>query len=458
MQLPVTRPARPSNRLRLVAATAVVLLAMTTVAAPVAAFADDPPPTLLTLTDTVVGGSADPASWSLAAYAPTGALPGPSGTTGSAGATGEITPGVSYALAESGGDLAYYQLAGPGGVVAPLSTISWQCNQVDENGTIIPGYADGLNGLVTVPAGWHVRCNAINKPRATVTVEQENGQQDPTTDSPIHFTVTFSEPVSGFGSSGVVLGGTAGASTASVTGGPTTFTAAVSGMTQPGSVTLSVPAGAATNADGATTSASTSVDNLVQWTTAAPSDGTNPVVTCASPRPVFFLNQSGARVYAHLVDETAPTTPQLISKAASTSQVGARTVTVAGTDAAGNPGSAVCGYSVVYRFAGFAAPVKNWPQVNTSTRAGQTIALYFAVADKYGRPVTTLPGGAVPISTTCQQPTRAAATSATSLRNLGYGHYRFDVTTPRSWAGSCRVLGFRLADGVPHVAAFQLRW
>ncbi|MCB0983162.1 MAG: hypothetical protein KDB06_00775, partial [Ilumatobacter sp.] len=68
----------------------------------------------------------------------------------------------------------------------------------------------------------------------TVTVEQGGSQSDPTTVSPIVFDVVFSEPVTGFTNADVTLGGTAGATTAVVNGGPTTYTVQVSGMTQSG--------------------------------------------------------------------------------------------------------------------------------------------------------------------------------------------------------------------------------
>src|SRR5947199_78280 len=46
-------------------------------------------------------------------------------------------------------------------------------------------------------------------------------QADPTSTAPITFTAVFSEPVSGFTGSDVVIGGTAGGTTtAAVTGGP----------------------------------------------------------------------------------------------------------------------------------------------------------------------------------------------------------------------------------------------
>ncbi|HEY0192664.1 MAG TPA: hypothetical protein VGC42_16205, partial [Kofleriaceae bacterium] len=71
----------------------------------------------------------------------------------------------------------------------------------------------------------------------TVTIDQAAAQLDPTNTSPIHFTVVFSEPVTGFTGSDVVLGGTAGATTATVSGSGTTYDVAVTGMTGDGTVT-----------------------------------------------------------------------------------------------------------------------------------------------------------------------------------------------------------------------------
>ncbi|HOU40255.1 MAG TPA: ExeM/NucH family extracellular endonuclease, partial [Promineifilum sp.] len=69
----------------------------------------------------------------------------------------------------------------------------------------------------------------------TVTINQASGQTDPTSTSPINFTVVFSEPVTGFATGDVTLSGTAGATTAVVTqiapNDGTTYNVAVSGMT-----------------------------------------------------------------------------------------------------------------------------------------------------------------------------------------------------------------------------------
>jgi hypothetical protein len=107
----------------------------------------------------------------------------------------------------------------------------------------------------------------------TVTVEQAEGQLDPTNASPVRFAVVFSEPVSGFTAEDVSLAGSteAGSLTAAVTGGPTEFEIAVSGMTTGGTVVASVPGGAAVDALGNSTAASTSTDDTVAYDGAAPS-------------------------------------------------------------------------------------------------------------------------------------------------------------------------------------------
>ena len=102
----------------------------------------------------------------------------------------------------------------------------------------------------------------------TATINQAAGQADPTSTSPINFTVAFSEPVTGFTSSDVVLSGTAGATTKVVTGGPTVYNVAVGGMTTSGTVIAAVGAGAANaSGSGASTAAATSTDNSVTYYT-----------------------------------------------------------------------------------------------------------------------------------------------------------------------------------------------
>jgi Ca2+-binding RTX toxin-like protein len=112
----------------------------------------------------------------------------------------------------------------------------------------------------------------IDTTAPTVSINQASGQADPTGTSPVHFTVVFNEPVSDFATGDVTLSGTAGATTAAVTGGPTEYDVAVSGMTTNGTVIASVGSGVAHDAAGNGNTASTSTDNTVTFNAnAAPS-------------------------------------------------------------------------------------------------------------------------------------------------------------------------------------------
>jgi uncharacterized protein len=163
--------------------------------------------------------------------------------------------------------------------VTPSGSLTFQCD-LDGGGfsactspQIYTGLADGshafqvraIDGAGNVdptPASftWTIDATA-----PSVTINQASGQADPTHSSPIIFTVVFSEPVTGFTNGDVNLSGTAGATTAVVTGGPTTYNVAVSGMTSNGTVIASIPANAANDAVGNGNTASTSTDNTVAF-------------------------------------------------------------------------------------------------------------------------------------------------------------------------------------------------
>jgi hypothetical protein len=117
----------------------------------------------------------------------------------------------------------------------------------------------------------------LDRTPPTVTVEQAEGQDDPVTVGPINFTVVFSEAVTGFDAAGVAISGTAGATTATITGSGTTYNVAVSGMARAGTVMITIPAGAAQDAAGNDSGASTSVDHTVTY---APFHLFFPVVRC----------------------------------------------------------------------------------------------------------------------------------------------------------------------------------
>ncbi|MEY2494848.1 MAG: large repetitive protein [Verrucomicrobiota bacterium] len=168
--------------------------------------------------------------------------------SGTAGATTKVVTGSSttYNVAVSG-------MTSPGTVIATVPA---------------GGAADAAGNTNTASASTDNTVTYDNV-QPSVTINQASGQADPTTTSPINFTVVFSESVTGFSASGVTLSGTAGAAAKSVTGSGTTYNVAVSGMTSKGTVTATVPAGGAADAAGNTNTASTSTDNTVTFNTLA---------------------------------------------------------------------------------------------------------------------------------------------------------------------------------------------
>lgn len=147
-----------------------------------------------------------------------------------------------------------------------------------------------LSATVTISQGvtnyaWSV-CQLGDTEPPTVTVNQAAAQADPTGSGPILFDVAFSEAVTGFTETDVVLSGTAGATTAELSGSGPTYQVAVSGMTATGTVIATIPAGAALDADAdfLGNTASTSADNTVTFAVAAPT-ATPTVTPTATPTP-----------------------------------------------------------------------------------------------------------------------------------------------------------------------------
>lgn len=164
-----------------------------------------------------------------------------SGTAGATTAT--VTgSGTTYNVAVSG-------MAGSGTVIASLSA----------------GVASDAAGNLSTASTSADKTVTYDVTAPTVTIDQASGQADPTSGSPINFTVVFNEPVNNFATGDVTLGGTAGATTAVVTGSGTTYNVAVSGMTQSGTVIANIAANVATDAAGNANAASTSTDNTVTY-------------------------------------------------------------------------------------------------------------------------------------------------------------------------------------------------
>src|SRR5207249_4242151 len=137
--------------------------------------------------------------------------------------------------------------------------------------TIAAGVANDAAGNLNTATTTTDNCMTFDATPPTVTINQAAGQADPTSASPINFTAVFSEPESAFTGTDVTTGGTAGGTkTVTVSGGPTIYTVAVSGMTTSGTVIATIAAGMATDAAGNLNTASTSTDNSVTFTPVSP--------------------------------------------------------------------------------------------------------------------------------------------------------------------------------------------
>src|SRR5437870_3209711 len=125
----------------------------------------------------------------------------------------------------------------------------------------------------------------------TVTINQAAGQADPTSASPINFTAVFSQPISRLTSTHVTIGGTAGGTkTVTVSGGPSTYNVAVSGMGSAGTVIAPTFPTRRSSDLGNGNTASTSTDNSVTFDTTPPTVTINQAAGQADPTSASPIN------------------------------------------------------------------------------------------------------------------------------------------------------------------------
>ena len=137
-------------------------------------------------------------------------------------------------------------------------------------------------------------------------------QADPTNVSPINFTVTFNEDVADFDSSDLTLAGSAGATTAVVTGGPQVYNVAVSGMASDGDVTLTFT-GSASDAATNANQAPTYGDNTVAYDTSGPTVSVDKALGQADPTNVSPINFT-VTFNEDVADFTAPTSRWVVRR------------------------------------------------------------------------------------------------------------------------------------------------
>ena len=204
----------------------------------------------------------------------------------------------------------------------------------------------------TIAGGWCLNFT-FDTTAPTVSIVQAAGQPDPDSTSPINFTATFSEPVSGFSGGDVSFtGSTAGGTkTANVTGGPTIYNVEVTGMTTFGTVVATIPAGGASDPSGNSNTASSGGDNTVTWDATVPT--CSYLIVAGPPKRIDFTVQDAGTGLATVVATTANnivlpvpipsfttgrTTPLAFS-ATKADQTKAAQIAIVMTDVAGNQAS-----------------------------------------------------------------------------------------------------------------------
>jgi hypothetical protein len=200
-------------------------------------------------------------------------------------------------------------------------------------------------------------------------------------------------------------------------------------------------------------------------TTIVPIDVSDPTVTAVPG--IVNLGQTSNFGFFACADAGSGidscTTAPAIDTSTPTAPGTTRSVTVTATDRVGRTSSASTTYRVVaYAFSGFFQPVDNLPVLN-SVRAGNGVPVKFSLGGNQGLNIFAagypksgkIPcSGADPITTL--EATVTAGSSTLSYDQTS-GTYTYVWKTEKVWAGTCRELTMRFADGVVRRATFTFK-
>jgi hypothetical protein len=135
--------------------------------------------------------------------------------------------------------------------------------------------------------------------------------------------------------------------------------------------------------------------------------------------------------------------------------------TVTGTDGGKK---ATASLKVTYKYTGFLSPVDNPPTVNIAT-AGSTIPVKWRITDAKGAGVSDRASfvSLTSYKTSCTDwrgdPKDAITEYTSGAPGLHYdvknGNWQLDWKTPKTYAGSCRIMTIKLRDGTEHEARFK---
>jgi hypothetical protein len=139
--------------------------------------------------------------------------------------------------------------------------------------------------------------------------------------------------------------------------------------------------------------------------------------------------------------------------------VGTTTVNCSSTDGHGNTATSSFKVIVSYAFSGFFRPVDNLPVVNV-VKAGSAVPVKFSLGGDQGLAIFAkgYPASAVMACSSGSVQDAVEETVTAGGSSLSYdpttGQYIYVWKTDKAWAGSCRQLQVKFADGSVRVANF----
>lgn len=144
-----------------------------------------------------------------------------------------------------------------------------------------------------------------------------------------------------------------------------------------------------------------------------------------------------------------------------TSTVGRTFFTVNARDAAGNTKSTTVHYTVVYQKSGLFSPVDM--NVINKAKAGSTIPLKWQLTDAHGNPISdsssflSVTSGSVTCDLNAPTDEVEEYSGNSGLQYNGDGNWQFNMKSPKSYAGNCRVVYVNFSDGTSLSARFQFK-
>jgi hypothetical protein len=199
-------------------------------------------------------------------------------------------------------------------------------------------------------------------------------------------------------------------------------------------------------------------------------DTTDPVVTCGANIQAEATGPGGAVVTwgagqctaSDLVD-TGVTDCTEDPASGSTFPLGPTTVECSMTDASGNTGTGTFVVTVVFGFDGFFQPIDNL--LLNSVKAGSGIPVKFSLGGNMGLDIFFEDKAPWSIKVNCdsyddygEDPIETVTSGGSGLTyDAAADQYVYVWKTEKGWAGTCRQLVVKLADGSLHAANFKFK-